>query len=395
MKSIIKDWRVYGIRVTISAIIFFALTGSCKKRTGPGANELDPEPSVQKLSLRYATGFNIDYYNDIKRITIMNPWQGARNVNLEYYLAPKGVDLENLPQHAQVIRIPVKRIICMSTTHIGMLDFIGKLNSLVGISGSRYVTNENVRSGIEKGDIVDIGYEQNIHYEEIISLRPDVIMTYGIGSEVAGYINKLKELGIPVVINGDYLEQSPLGKTEWVKFVAAFYNLENLAEDKFNEIAEEYNRIKLLAANTKSKPRIMTGLPWKDTWYIPGGRSFAVNLIRDAGGEYIWDESETHEAVPLDIEAVFRRARNADIWINPGAANKISDILAVDQRLAEFKPLISGNVFNNNKISNAGGGNDYWESGITNPHLILKDLVQIFHPKILQEDEMTYYRKIN
>lgn len=372
----------------------------CLILTGCPAQSTDDKHSgiqdhvINKGTVEFARGFRIEYHSDYKKVTITNPWQGAEDIVYEYYLVAEGTPVKNFPPGSTIIRIPVKRIICMSTTHIGMLEFIGRLDALVGVSGSNLVNNEFVREGIRKGKIIDIGYDRNILFEDIVMLRPDLVMTYGIGSEVAGYINKLEELGVPVLINGDYLEHTPLAKAEWVKFFAALFNEEERTDEKFENITEEYDRIRKLITNVVKRPKVMIGLPWKDTWFIPGGKSFAANFIMDAGGDYLWKSKNSHEAIPFDIEVVYEQAQIADVWINPGAARYHNEILSVDSRLANFKAFKEGEVYNNSRIINNSGGNDYWETGVMEPQVILKDLVNIMHPGLLPDHELVYYMKI-
>ncbi|MCK4344452.1 MAG: ABC transporter substrate-binding protein, partial [Bacteroidales bacterium] len=294
-----------------------------------------------------------------------------------------------------VIEIPVKRVICLSTTHVAMIDLLEKTHTIFGISGKELINNPNIRKRIINGEVMDVGYDQNLNYENIISLKPDIVMTYGINAEIAGFILKLKELGINVVINAEYLEKSPLAKLEWIKFIGAFYGIEQEASDVFDTIVAEYDSIKNIAFKLERKPKVMIGLPWKDTWYIPGGKSFAARFIKDAGGEYIWEKLDSKIARPMGFETIYKKAKDADIWINPGDIDNLEAILTVDARLKHFKPIKSRKVFNNNAIMNKTGGNDYWESGITHPQIILKDLVRIFHPEVLPDHELVYYKNIS
>jgi iron complex transport system substrate-binding protein len=138
----------------------------------------------------------------------------------------------------------------------------------------------------------------------------------------------------------------------------------------------------------------MSGLPWKDSWYIPGGRSFAAAFIRDAGGEYIWTDLESREAVPVDLEAAYARAVNAEFWINSGSATCLLDIERTEKRLTRFRPYREGNVYNNIARLNPNGGNDFWETGVMEPHLVLADLIHIFHPGLLPGHDLRYYRRL-
>ncbi len=297
-------------------------------------------------------------------------------------------------KHHPVIQIPVKRVICMSTTHVAMMDALGESDAIVGISGSDYITHPDLRLRLEEGEVRDVGADQTLNYELILSLRPDLIMAYGIGAEVNGMVSRLAGLGIPVILNGDYLEDQPLGKTEWIRFVASFFDRDSVADSIFRSVASTYAEYEKLVRDIDQKPSVMTGLPWKDTWYIPGGRSFAAAYIRDAGGNYLWEDLDSREAVPVDLEAIYARAVSADMWINCGAARSLAQIGETDKRLSRFKPVITGRVFNNNARISPAGGNDFWESGVMAPHLILADLISIFHPEILPDHELMYYKQL-
>ena len=368
----------------------------CKQEQGYTENSKPSEEneSSYKVNTQFAEGFKIDCYRGFKKITVYNPWQGADDMNYEYLLVRKGEKIPGGFSNLSVIEIPVERVICLSTTHVAMIDLLEKTHTIFGISGKELINNPNIRKRIINGEVMDVGYDQNLNYENIISLKPDIVMTYGINAEIAGFILKLKELRINVVINAEYLEKSPLAKLEWIKFIGAFYGIEQEAGDVFDTIVAEYDSIKNIAFKLERKPKVMIGLPWKDTWYIPGGKSFAARFIKDAGGEYIWEKLDSKIARPMGFETIYKKAKDADIWINPGDIDNLEAILTVDARLKHFKPIKNRKVFNNNAIMNKAGGNDYWESGITHPQIILKDLVRIFHPEVLPDHELVYYKNI-
>jgi iron complex transport system substrate-binding protein len=349
---------------------------------------------MSKGKSQYASGFRIEEANGFRILHTINPWQGSRAVRLQYILTDDPSRIPDSLLHNPVINIPVKRVICMSTTHVAMMDALGESDAIVGISGSDYISNPALRSRLEMGAVRDVGADQTLNYELILSLHPDLVMAYGIGSEVSGMVNRLKGLGIPVILNGDYLEDQPLGKTEWIRFVASFFDRDKEADSLFRSVASAYDEYKALISDIEVKPAVMTGLPWKDTWYIPGGRSFAAAYIRDAGGTYLWEDLDSREAVPIDLEAIYARAAAADIWINCGAAATLAEIGETDKRLNRFKPVGSGRVFNNNARINPAGGNDFWESGVMAPQVILADLISIFHPEILPDHELVYYTRI-
>jgi iron complex transport system substrate-binding protein len=207
-------------------------------------------------------------------------------------------------------------------------------------------------------------------------------------------LEKLKELGVPVVFCGEYLEPHPLGKAEWIRFFSLFFNLEASADAFFQRIDSAYSQLANIAATADNAPGVLIGLPWKDTWYMAGGRSFAARLIEDAGGDFLWRENNSTQAIPLDLESVYIRAVNASVWINPGAANSLEDIGRLDERFMDLEVVKNAQVFNNNLRSSPEGGNDYWESGTVRPDLVLADLISVFHPDLLADHSLVYYRQL-
>lgn len=341
----------------------------------------------------FASGFTIRKYDNFKLLEVYNPWQGADGVKFQYLLYHSdSIPVNNFPE-AIKIKIPIKRIICLSTTHIGFIAKLNELKSIVGISNKDLVYNKILREKIDKEQIVDVGYEQSLNHETMMQLHADLVMAYGVSSEITGVNNKLSELGIKTVFNAEYLEKTPLAKAEWIKFVAAFYDKDAMADSIFDSTVDEYNKTKNLMSGLKYKPTILTGLPWKGTWYVPGSKSYAVKLIEDAGGSYLWNNN-SHEATGLNIESVFEVAQGADIWINPGASLSYEDIISSDERLKQFKAFQLKAIYNNNKRTNESGGNDYWESGIVNPQIILADLISIIHPENIEDYSPFYYQKL-
>ena len=185
-----------------------------------------------------------------------------------------------------------------------------------------------------------------------------------------------------------------MGKAEWIRFFSLFYDLEESAAQFFHGIDSLYNSRAALTHHLKYKPRVLNGLPWKDTWYMAGGKSFAAQLIKDAGGHYLWQDNSSREAVPLDLESVYARAVEAEIWLNPGAASSLDELSSFDERFMDLKVIQNGMIFNNNARVNSSGGNDYWESGSVRPDLVLSDLIAVFHPELLADHHFIYYRQL-
>jgi iron complex transport system substrate-binding protein len=376
------------IKTGIPLLLLLVLQGCFRPDRG-GSPATGPEGSCD-----YARGFRIERYEDFSLLHVSDPWQGALGVEFRYLLAH---DPERVPDSlGQIVKIrtPVSRVICMSTTHVAMIDALGMTGAIVGISGPEYISNRELRKDIDEGRVRDVGADQALNLEQIVSLKPDLVFAYGITADINGMVRRLGDLGIPVVLNGDYLENKPLGKSEWLKFMAAFFELDSSADSIFARVREEYESYRRMAADVDSRPLVMTGLPWKDAWYVPGGRSFAASFIRDAGGQYVWEDVDSREAAPVDLESVYARAAEADLWINSGSALSLEDIRQTEPRLVHMKAFREGEVYNNTARLNPEGGNDFWEKGVMEPQLILADLIRIFHPGILPGHELRYYQQL-
>ena len=372
-------------------VLFALLPFACRQASGPAEQQ---DRLRENAYTRYATGFRVSEETGYKKVTVMNPWQYSRNVSYSYVLSPREAPPPDSLDHLPWIATPVERVVALSTTHVAMIDQLGRAGSLVGLSGSDFIYAPGVRERIDSGQTKDVGYGQALDYESIVGLDPDVLFIYGVEGNVVATLEKLTELGVPVVFCGEYLESHPLGKAEWIKFFSLFFDQEEEADAFFRHIDSSYNHLAKLASVAEGKPRVLTGLPWKDTWHMAGGKSFAARLIEDAGADFLWNDNSSTQAIPLDLESVYLRAVDADVWINPGAAASLEDIGRLDERFMDLRVVRQGQVFNNNRRTNAAGGNDYWESGTVRPDLVLADLIRVFHPDILADHGLVYYRQL-
>jgi iron complex transport system substrate-binding protein len=343
----------------------------------------------------YSELFTVSHEDSFIRLTITSPWQGSGDIALDYFLLPDSVRVPDGIDPAMVIRTPVSSVVCMSTTHVAMISSLGFTSTIKAVSGPGYISDKELLSMIAEGRVADIGYDSNINSELIASLEPDVMLVYGVGAESAGYLSKIRDSGIPLLYISDYMETDPLARAEWIRVFGLLYQKEDEADRIFENIAGEYELLKQeIAGRVENAPVVMTGLPYKDTWYISSGNSYIGKLISDAGGRYLWSDRKSTSAIPMSLESVYVEAVNADIWINSGSAETLDDIISVDGRLGDLKPVQTGLVFNNNARQLPGGGNDYWEKGVLEPHVLLLDLISIFHPGMVPDNITCYYRRL-
>lgn len=342
----------------------------------------------------YASGFRILGAEGSSSVIIesVNPWQGADSVVTRLFIARDG---EELPQgfEGQVIEGDARRIVAMSSTHIAMLDVIGETARVVGVSGMDFISNDAVRS--RRDSIGDVGYDGNVNYELLLSLQPDIILLYGTNG-ASGMEPKLKELGIPYVYIGEYLEDSALGKAEWIVAVAEIVGKREEGIKAFSAIPERYNAIREKAADClkhSSRPKVMINLPYGDSWFMAPTGSYLVRLIEDAGGDYIYKKNNSNESRPIDLEEAFMLVSASDKWINVGQTRSLDELRKNYPKFAATKPVLSGEVYNTTGRVAANGANDYWERGVVEPDVVLRDMVMIFHPELADSD-LVYYEKL-
>lgn len=361
----------------------------------------EPEPVdffADKVSIDYADGFTVEYFDNYKIVTVLTPWDFAEET-FTYVLVQEGTDAPEGFEDASFITIPVESAVSMSTTFLPFFDLYGLLDSLVGIDDATYVSNSAVLDMAENG-LPAVGTGPTVDIETLLTLEPDVIFTNGYGFPDFDTHPVLIEAGLPVVINADYMDTTPLGRAEWGKFIAVFYNAEAQANELFEQTVAKYNEYKALVEDVESKPTVFFNTPWEGTWYMPGGESYMATFVADAGGNYLWSDDPSTGTLYLGFEDVIAKgADTADIWLNPGGFSfTADDVLAADERFADFAAYQNAGLWNNNKVLSPNFGNDFFESGTANPDLVLADLIYIFHPDIMMEAypdfETTYYQQL-
>ncbi len=347
-----------------------------------------------KVTVDYAS-FDVEYFNNYKVVTVNDPWLGA-DQSFTYLLVQCGTPVPEGYEDVRVIEVPVPSIVALSTTYLPQLMQLGLLDKLVAVDSPAWTTTEEVRALIDAGDVIAVGSGTTINIEQLLDLDPGLIMAYSIGMQEYDTHPVLEAAGLPFVLNGDFVEQDPLGRTEWIKFMALFFNAEERAQTTFDQIVQEYNEVAALANSAEMQPTVFLSSVYDGTWWMAGGESYMARLLKDAGANYLWGDSGTVGSSPVDFESVVEVAAQADYWVNPDNSFwlTVEDVLASDERYAEFAALTAGHLYNNNAIVNQDGGSAFYESGAANPHIILKDLVKIFHPDLLPDHELVYYRQV-
>lgn len=372
------------INITLFSLLALIMISCGQKRI---TVNLDKEIYKPYYSSNFLIEGNDSSLNSL--ITVFNPWQGASDISTQLLISDEGETAVNFD--AQIVKGDVERIICMSSTHIAMLDALGAIDRIVGVSGIQYISNSYIQENKEK--IPDIGYEGNINYEALIAAKPDLVLLFSVNG-VSTMESRLKELGIPFIYIGDYVEEDPLGKAEWIVPIAEIIGKREEGIRKFYEIRDNYNNLKnKIATANLSRPKVMVNAPFMDAWFMPSTKSYVAKMIEDAGGDYIYKKNTGNSSLPIDMEEALNLISQSDYWINTGSFKTLEEVKSSFPLFKDAKCINIGNLYNNNLKSTPGGGNDCYESGVVNPHLILKDMIKIFHPELISDD-FTYYHQL-
>ncbi|MEN6619630.1 MAG: ABC transporter substrate-binding protein [Rikenellaceae bacterium] len=375
-------------KTIIFLLILFLTLSACKRR----GNEVIYGKSGN--GNEYAKYFRVSGQEGQIEFDIIDSWSSGKE-NICRYSITKAPDDSTEAGKITRIEYPIKRVVCMSTSHIAYMRALGLENLIVGVSGKQYISDQKILNSIERGEISDVGYEGSLNYELLLRLKPDVVFTYGILGENNVYIDKIKELGIDVIALGDYLEDHPIGKLEYLKLFGKLFNCSRSADSIYNSVKERYFSLNEVVSNADFRPKVLLNAPWKEVWYIPGNNNYMSVLIKDAGGDPVLSKDGESKSISYNLEEVYQKAMIADFWLNPNNFSTIDELKNSNPLFKNIPSLKSGKVYNNTKKETLQGGSDFWEKGVIEPDVILNDLINILHPEICSNRELIYYKKLN
>jgi iron complex transport system substrate-binding protein len=367
---------------------------SCKQQS---KETLSQESTSKKVELTYANGFSIEKQaSGITILKILAPWPNAE-ASFTYALIPKEKQAFitlNENEYDAIISVPIDNIVVTSTTHIPALEALGELDKLVGFSDTKYVSSKAARKRIDAGQIKELGINENLNTEAVLALQPDVVVGFAVSGNNTAY-ETLQRSQIPVIYNGDWVEETPLGKAEWIKFFALFFKKETEAITVFAEIEKSYIDAKKLAETANTTPTVLSGALYKDVWYLPGGKSWAANFLKDANANYLWQESTESGSLSLSWESVLVVANNAEYWIGPAQFKSYSEMASSSAHYLQFDAFKNKKVFTFANTEGETGGNLYYELAPQRPDIVLKDLIHILHPNLLPEHKPFFFKPLN
>ncbi|MCZ4696092.1 ABC transporter substrate-binding protein [Ancylomarina euxinus] len=347
-----------------------------------------------RSNIKHAKGFTIEIREGYKEISVLDPWNKGQ-VFQKYYLVPRGKEKSSsIPTDGQIIEVPVRSIAALSSTQIGILNFLGVLDKVVAVSLPDRVYNGKLSKRVESGKVIGVGHGATLDFERILDLSPELVMVAGF-MKISNDETKLINAGLPVAFNIEWMESSPLARAEWAKFIAVFFNMEQRADDLFSELENRYSSIKSKIKEVEDKPDVISGYHYKGVWYMPGGQSYLAQLLRDAKGEYCWFSDSTQGSIPLSFEVVLEKQSGAKIWFGPAHCQSLKEMKDLDERYTLFQAYKDGQVYSVTKRTNENGANDYYESGVICPDLLLKDVAKVLHPELFLDHDLFFYQKLD
>ena len=380
-------------RVALLGLLLAGPTTSYGQAAAPRPAGVRPAArAAARTTVQYAKGFTLSYAGNYKVLTIRSPFE-QKTTATRYLLVPRGAARPAGFAGVQVIETPIRTLVGLSSMHVALADFLGAADVLVGLGSFQYVSAPRVRQRIAAGQVFEAGQGKELNNELLVARHPDLVMTTGWPGEGLPRFQTLADAGIPVLINSEWVETTPLGRAEWVKVLAALLNREDVVNQKFDQVAREYHRLTALTRLVRRRPTVVVGLPFKDVWHVPDADSYLAQFLRDAGTTYAWDKTRSPQgSLALSFETVAPVALTAEYWLQTGSAKSKAEITAQDARYAAFGPFKTGHLYNNNRRTTAQGSNDYWESGAVRPVRVLADLIKILHPELLPTWQLYYYQ---
>lgn len=379
------------MKISKLLVVFLLLMISCKNESTQ--EKVEENSKNESFQIDYAKGFEVEIFDNYTILKITKPWPDA-DKTFTYLLQKSDLEVEPDIDYDVKINTPLKKLVVTSTTHIPSLEALGVLDKLVGFPNTDYISTESARTLIDKGKIKDVGQNESLNTEMLIALQPDAIVSFAVKGQNKS-LERVKQAGIPVLYNADWVEAHPLGKAEWIKFFGLLFDKSKESQQIFNSIKTEYEKAKTLASKVENKPRVLSGALWKDQWYLPGGDSWQAHLITDANANYIYKDTENNGSLSLSFESVLNDAKDAEFWIAPAQYTSYSQMLDQHAHYQEFKAFENKNIFTFAKEKGETGGVIYYEMAPHRPDWVLKDLINIFHPHILPDYQNHFFKALD
>jgi len=373
--------------------LFFLLLSGCAAEQSD-SNSSTKNDNQLDSDVRHATGFRFLQQNGLDVIRVLNPWRGGETL-FDYVLLPQGATPPaTLSDKQMLIQLPLSSPMLISTSHAGLFLALDSGDLITGFSNPDFLYSEELRKRASDGTLARIGPPESLNMELLLQEECDLLMMSATET-LPQLFDRLRQVNIPVFLNADWMERTPLGRAEWLRVVGRLIGKQQEADSVFHAIEQSYLRLQEQVSKVEERPSVFVGNNYRGTWYMPGGRSYVAQLLADAGASYVFSTDSSSGSLPLSFETVLETQINTDFWLQPGIHRTIKSLLSEDERYDNLGSLKKGQVYNSTARSNANGSSDYWESGLVKPHLLLQDLVKILHPQRLPDHQLIYFERLS
>ncbi|TGD56697.1 ABC transporter substrate-binding protein [Flavobacterium humi] len=367
---------------------FFVAFAGCRKNEKTGQAAITKQNTIE-----YASGLSLYEYDGYTVVKVSNAWPNAEK-DFTYVLKEKnGIVPDSLSKYTS-IAVPLESVVVTSTTNIPFLEMLGVENKLTGFPHTDYISSEKTRRLIDKGLVKNVGQNEKLNMEQLIDIAPELIITFGVDNNNP-MIDNLQKSGLKVMIQADWMEQSPLGKAEWIKLYGALFGKEKEAKTLFDGIVKNYKDALLSVKDSKAETTVLYGSMYQDQWFVAKGNSWVAQFLRDAKSDYLWKEVEGTGSLGLSFEDILDKAKNAGCWIAAGTYQSLAELEKTNPHYNQFDAFKNKNVYTFESKLGATGGTVYYELGPSRPDLVLKDYIKIFHPELLPGYTLTFAQKLN
>ena len=329
------------------------------------------------IPLRYSRLLTIVRHGKYTEVLIADPWKPGNTLH-KYNLATSRADA---PADGTFVPIPLGKTLIFTAAHCWLMGQLGAENSVVGVCDKQYIMADWVKR------LPDCGNAMNPNIEKIISLTPDAVILSPFQN--SGGYGKVEQLGIPIIEAADYMEESALGRAEWMLFYGMLIGRQHEAEQLFHQVETQYKALMAQACRTTTSPKVMVDIKQSSSWYVPGGGSTLGKMIVEAGGRYAFSNDKRSGSIPLSVETMLSENHDADVWlIKYNSANDLTlgTLQADNASYAKFQAFAQGNVYGCNTSYVP-----YYEQVPFHPDWLLHDYIRILNS---HTDSLRYYKKL-
>lgn len=370
------------------------------------------------LQMKYAELLTIVKHNDgaYTEAIIENPWKKGTTLH-KYILVPKGKEgdetvarlkddiRENatlqMGSHCDIVRTPLESNVVFTAPHCQLMYELGCKNAITGVCDKDYINIPDIKERVKLSDgkastsdtdkvIIDCGSSMQPDIERIIALKPEGLFISPF--ENSGGYGKLDKLHIPIIETADYMETSPLGRAEWMKFYGLLFKSEERSDSLFSSIEKEYLALKAEAAKLPQGLSILTERKMGSVWYVPGGKSTMGILLKDANAKYIFADDTHSGSLAYGPERILSKGTQIDVWAFKYLGGKA---LSKSDLLAEYEGYKALKTFNQNSIFQVDTSTQpYFELTSFHPEILLREFIILAHPKATQFGKLRFYQHL-